>query len=77
LSFVLIAPYFVNNTVSALAANGGAAWRSGGFYTLPFKLPLPAAVAPNRTLCAGILSLIFVHFSHMFFSFKISTVLQI
>jgi hypothetical protein len=30
--------------------NGMAAWRSGGFYALLFKLPLPAAVAPNRSL---------------------------
>jgi hypothetical protein len=28
-----------------------AAWRSGGFYPLPFKSALPAAVAPNRSLC--------------------------
>jgi hypothetical protein len=33
-----------------------AAWRSGGFYALPFKSALPAAVAPNRLLGAGILS---------------------
>jgi hypothetical protein len=35
---------------SAIAANGMAAWRSGGFYALPFKSALPAAVAPNRSL---------------------------
>jgi len=32
-----------------------AAWRSGGFYALPFKSALPAAVAPNRSLGDGIL----------------------
>jgi hypothetical protein len=35
-----------------------AAWRSGGILVLPFKSALPAAVAPNRSLYAGILSLI-------------------
>jgi hypothetical protein len=40
-----------------------AAWRSGGFHylcagTLPFKFALPAAVAPNRSLHAGILSVL-------------------
>jgi hypothetical protein len=38
------------------ASNGMAAWRSGGFYALLFKSALPAAVAPNRSLAAGILS---------------------
>jgi hypothetical protein len=37
-----------------LADNGMAAWRSGGIYALPFKSALPAAVAPNRLLYAGI-----------------------
>jgi hypothetical protein len=36
-----------------IAANGMAAWRSGGIYALPFKSALPAAVAPNRSLAAG------------------------
>jgi hypothetical protein len=34
-----------------------AAWRSGGISALPFKSALPAAVAPNRSLAAGILTL--------------------
>jgi hypothetical protein len=41
--------------LSRLAYNGMAAWRSGGIYALPFKSALPAAVAPNRLLRAGIL----------------------
>jgi hypothetical protein len=40
----------LSTTLSLLAANGMAAWRSGGFYALPFKSALPAAVAPNRSL---------------------------
>ena len=36
--------------------NGMAAWRSGGIPALPFKSARPAAVAPNRSLYAGILS---------------------
>ena len=32
-----------------------AAWRSGGIPPLPFKSARPAAVAPNRSLSAGIL----------------------
>jgi hypothetical protein len=39
-----------STTLSPLAANGMAAWRSGGIYALPFKSALPAAVAPNRSL---------------------------
>jgi hypothetical protein len=39
-----------STTLSRLAYNGMAAWRSGGIYALPFKSALPAAVAPNRTL---------------------------
>jgi len=38
-----------------LTHNGMAAWRSGGIPTLPFKSAPPAAVAPNRSLHAGIL----------------------
>ena len=38
-----------------VADNGMAAWRSGGFPALPFKSARPAAVAPNRSLSAGIL----------------------
>jgi hypothetical protein len=37
-----------------------AAWRSGGIPALPFKSALPAAVAPNRSLGAGILSVDYV-----------------
>jgi hypothetical protein len=36
-----------------IAYNGMTAWRSGGFYALPFKSALPAAVAPNRSLAAA------------------------
>ena len=39
----------------ALQPTGMAAWRSGGIPPLPFKSALPAAVAPNRLLSAGIL----------------------
>jgi hypothetical protein len=46
---------FPDDNVVGLAANGMAAWRSGGFYALLFKSALPAAVAPNRSLHAGIL----------------------
>jgi hypothetical protein len=42
-----------------------AAWRSGGFYALPFKFALPAAVAPNRSLAA----VHFVRFVKSFYSF--------
>ena len=48
----------VYRAVASLAANGMAAWRSGGFPPLPFKSARPAAVAPNRSLCAGILPII-------------------
>ena len=41
-----------------LADNGIAALRSGGFYALPFQSALPAAVAQNRLLGAGILPLL-------------------
>jgi hypothetical protein len=40
----------------SIAYNGMAAWRSGGIFALLFKSALPAAVAPNRSLAAGILS---------------------
>jgi hypothetical protein len=39
-----------STTLSRLAYNGEADWRSGGIYKLPFKSALPAAVAPNRSL---------------------------
>jgi hypothetical protein len=50
--FVVIVPLHCPR----IATNGMAAWRSGGFYALPFKFALPAAVAPNRSLGAGIFS---------------------
>jgi hypothetical protein len=53
-----------------------AAWRSGGIYALPFKSVLPAAVAPNRSLAAGIFTVNmilffllryrYLHFSHLY-----------
>jgi hypothetical protein len=50
--------------------NGMAAWRSGGFYAPPFKSALPAAVAPNRSLSAGIFTPFFASiFSTKFFPF--------
>jgi hypothetical protein len=52
--------YFPDDNVVALAANGMAAWRSGGISALPFKSALPAAVAPNRSLAAGIFSWLFL-----------------
>jgi hypothetical protein len=59
-----------------LAHNGMAAWRSGGIYALPFKSALPAAVAPNRSLSAGIFSgfIVFQNRSYAYkkFAFKIS-----
>jgi hypothetical protein len=42
----------LSTTLSPLADNGMAAWRSGGISVLPFKFALPAAVAPNRSLAA-------------------------
>jgi len=45
----------VHHAVCRLAYNGMAAWRSGGIPALPFKSARPAAVAPNRSLSAGIL----------------------
>ena len=42
--------------------DGMAAWRSGGIPALPFKSARPAAVAPNRSLRAGILRRMSVDF---------------
>jgi hypothetical protein len=37
-----------------VAANDPAAWRSGGIPPPPFQSARPAAVAPNRKLCADL-----------------------
>ena len=47
-----------STTLSPLAHNGMAAWRSGGFSALPFKFARPAAVAPNRSLGDGIFEIV-------------------
>jgi hypothetical protein len=59
--YSLLETALFDDTVVALAHNGMAAWRSGDIFALPFKSALPAAVAPNRSLAAGILLILQVY----------------
>jgi hypothetical protein len=67
LSFFFIVIHFLNVHSCVLLSHCAVArlqptgWRlgvSGGFYPLSFKSAFPAAVAPNRSLAAGHLSLV-------------------
>jgi hypothetical protein len=53
---------FQDDTLSRLAYNGMAAWRSGGIYALPFKsaLPPPLRQTARWLLCIFVHNLLFI-----------------
>jgi hypothetical protein len=60
-NILLICPFSLR--CPPLAPNGGAAWHQQRHFCTTFQIRTSSAVAPNRSLCAGIFVVLFLFYT--------------